>query len=253
MKENAKTFSACDVVRFYAGASELQKAECTILEQMREGLAGARMLDIGVGGGRTTPHFAPAVREYVGVDYAPEMIDACRKRFADDPWRFDVADVRALKAFTDREFDFVLFSFNGIDYIDHDDRLRALDEVRRVLRPGAPFVFSSHNMGTLGRLFAFEPCGVLAAVEGALKWARLRLNNPKLDELKARPWAIVNDGSYRFRGRTYYVRPDEQVRQLEAAGFVDIELYTLEAGLRADESACAASADSWLYYTCRRR
>lgn len=36
------------------------------------------MLDIGVGAGQTTPYFAQSVKEYIGIDYSSQMIQACR-------------------------------------------------------------------------------------------------------------------------------------------------------------------------------
>jgi ubiquinone/menaquinone biosynthesis C-methylase UbiE len=42
-----------------------------------------KMLDIGVGRGRTTMHFAQAAEEYWAIDYSEETIAACRERFRD--------------------------------------------------------------------------------------------------------------------------------------------------------------------------
>src|SRR5262249_57507217 len=44
-------------------------------------------------------------------------------------------------------FDLVLFSFNGIDYVTQDKRLRVLSEVRARLRGrDSLFLFSSHSL-----------------------------------------------------------------------------------------------------------
>jgi hypothetical protein len=51
----------------FAAYGGLKDWEEPILELLRsEGLAEMRMLDLGVGGGRTTVHFAPAARDYHG-------------------------------------------------------------------------------------------------------------------------------------------------------------------------------------------
>src|SRR2546430_7085903 len=84
---------------------------------MLDRLAYMRMLDIGVGRGRTTAHFGSLVKEYTGIDYSPRMIEACRQqfRYAKVPFRFEVGDARDLHVFGDGVFDFILFSFNGLD------------------------------------------------------------------------------------------------------------------------------------------
>ena len=41
------------------------------------------MLDIGVGGGRTTLHFDKLFKEYIGVDYVESMIKASWERLHD--------------------------------------------------------------------------------------------------------------------------------------------------------------------------
>jgi len=48
--------------------------------------------------------------------------------------------------FKDESFDYILFSFNGLDnLIPYSKRLACLQEIRRVLRKEGLFVFSSHN------------------------------------------------------------------------------------------------------------
>lgn len=88
-----------------------------MLNELRTKLPEMRMLDIGVGAGRTTHHFAPLTKEYIGVDYSKNMIKARRRKFRNYPKKltFKVADARDLKLFGDKYFDFALFSFNGID------------------------------------------------------------------------------------------------------------------------------------------
>jgi ubiquinone/menaquinone biosynthesis C-methylase UbiE len=60
------------------------------------------------------------------------MIKTCQKRYQRSPRKlsFEVADARAMKSFEDSYFDLVLFSFNGIDYMNYEDRLTALQEIR---------------------------------------------------------------------------------------------------------------------------
>ncbi len=255
MFDNKTTFESSGVVAFYARSRDLQKPEKKILDVVRPRLAGARLLDVGIGGGRTTEHVAPLVREYVGVDYAASMVAECRKRFAGKPWHdaLAVADVRAMKEYDDASFDAVWFSYNGIDYIDHEGRIAALAEIHRVARPGAPFFFSTHNTACLPALFAYpKTLNPVRAAEALVKYVRLRTNNDPLADLVARPYAIVSDGSYAFRSATYYIRADAQARQLEDAGFTGVRVFALSTGEELRGDAIAACEDPWLYYLCER-
>lgn len=155
MLQNQNVFGGSAVARGYATQSHLQPAEETILRLLLPHLPAARMLDLGVGGGRTTLHFAKWVREYVGTDYAAAMITECEQRFAGYPNHisFQAGDARAMPEFATGSFDFVLFSFNGIDCVSHEDRLQILKEIRRVGKPGGYFCFSSHNLNWAANLF----------------------------------------------------------------------------------------------------
>ena len=131
---NKIVYESEDVVRFYVDQNDLQKPEATILEEFRNRLPNMSMLDIGVGAGRTTIHFALLAKEYLGIDYSSRMINACLKKFGDYPEKisFLTSDARTMKLFKNNSFDFVLFSFNGIDYVDHEDRIGTLREIRRI-------------------------------------------------------------------------------------------------------------------------
>jgi SAM-dependent methyltransferase len=58
---------------------------------------------------------------------------------------FRVGDVCDLP-FNNDAFDYILFSFNGIDHIHPERRgIQALREIHRMLKPDGLFLFSSHN------------------------------------------------------------------------------------------------------------
>lgn len=258
---NHDTFDSSDVVSYYDRDPELQLPERRILDALRPQLGRMAMLDIGVGTGRTTEFFAPLVRSYVGVDYAAAMVEQCLHRFGSAPGtrEFRIADASDLRDFADDSFDFVLFSYNGIDYIPHEDRLRALAEVARVARPGGTFVMSSHNLFGLPALFdvrsgvSLHPLETLRHLAHQLKLRRA-IPAVRRRELLARQWAVVNDGAHDFRVETYYLRPSEQVRQLDAE-FRDIEAYRLRGnGERLpDLHAMDACTDPWIYFRCTVR
>jgi SAM-dependent methyltransferase len=105
---------------------------------------GGRLLDIGVGAGRTASMFALLTGAYVGIDFVPAMVKQCQTRFPDLDIR--PGDARELVEFPDGTFDTVVFSFNGLDAIDHEGRKRALLEMARVLDPAGALLFSTLNL-----------------------------------------------------------------------------------------------------------
>jgi len=105
---------------------------------------GRPILDVGVGGGRTTRLLRLLSDDYVAVDYTQEMVDACRANFPDADVR--LSDARDLSQFETGRFALVVFSYNGLDAIGHFDRLTALAEMARVLAPGGVLLYSTHNL-----------------------------------------------------------------------------------------------------------
>lgn len=138
---NREQFDATDVVEDYVQMSGLTPTETAIFDGHIP--SGARILDLGVGAGRTTPWLRARGASYVGIDYAPGMVDAARSLHPDADLR--VGDAADLADFADDSFDVVVFSYNGIDYLDDEARGRALHEIARVLVPEGTYVFSTHN------------------------------------------------------------------------------------------------------------
>ncbi|MFZ0813943.1 MAG: methyltransferase domain-containing protein [Candidatus Sulfotelmatobacter sp.] len=138
---NILAYNAPAVAEYYAALNYLTPCERLLFEQYLH--SGMAILDLGVGGGRTTPYLSSIAGRYVGADYAPEMIAACRKKFPH--LEFEVANAADLSVFQSASFDAAVMAFNGIDYLPDETRLRALQEIHRVLRPDGILVFSSHN------------------------------------------------------------------------------------------------------------
>lgn len=256
---NFKTYQCRNIVQYYAQLSAIQPAEQTILDRLSEQLPKMKMLDIGVGGGRTTLHFAPHVAEYTGIDYSPEMIAVCERRFQakSSSWSFRVCDARNMQGLGEAAFDLVLFSFNGMDYIPHGDRLGVLAEIRRVLKPGGYFCFSSHNLVAMAREFrvSHHLCWNLFSVYiNLMMWMILRWHNRTLNSqmLAEADYALIRDEPHNFRLHTYYVRPQEQIRQLLGNGFGNIQVFSWKTGIELTDSVTIQRQDDlWLYYLCQ--
>lgn len=248
-RANHASYTGADAVRHYPRLAHLHPAEEVLFAAYGADLDGRAVLDIGVGGGRTTGHLAPLAREYVGLDYSPGLAAATAARFPDR--QIEEGDVRDLSRFADGSFDTVVFSFNGLDYIGHDDRAIALREMRRVLRDNGLLLLSSHNRDY--RRFHLLPwqgrprLGRATLRSSYAAW-RARANRRRLRPHETiRPtWAIINDDAHDYSMLTYYVGADESRNQLRAAGFADVATFDLAGdAVERDDRA------GWLYYTAR--
>ncbi|MCX6924417.1 MAG: class I SAM-dependent methyltransferase [Verrucomicrobia bacterium] len=258
MLQNKDVYNLPAVAGNYAGYAHLQRPEQTILSLMLPDLPKARMLDLGVGGGRTTVHFADKVCKYVGADYSERMIMECRKRFAGCPPHisFEVCDARSLGQFEAGSFDFILFSHNGIDYVSHEDRLQILKEVHRVGKLGGRFCFSTHNLNYCANLFELRRMVSLdprLAVRTAKRLVLRFCYNWRVRTATVRnsPYIVFNDGAHRRKLQTHYIRPHEQIEQLREA-FAGIRVFGLTTGAEIeDQTQLRNIEDPWLYYLCQ--
>jgi ubiquinone/menaquinone biosynthesis C-methylase UbiE len=100
-----------------------------------------RLLDIGFGTGLSLPHYPPSV-DVIGVDASLGMLRFARSEALrlGRPVQLVEMDAEHL-AFPDRTFDSVAFNLCLCTIGDPE---RAVQEVLRVARPGAPMVFLEH-------------------------------------------------------------------------------------------------------------
>lgn len=214
------------------------------------------MLDIGVGGGRTTYHFGKHVKEYVGIDVSSRMIEVCNEKFKDKAnHTFSVQDAKRMASFEDDSFDFILFSFNGIDIADETDRCVILREIRRVGRDGAYFAFSSHNYLTLRsnsrtkhlmNVMSLRDLynDLMGLIIGGTQEPNIVRSGPG--------YAIVDEGGP--SAYMYYIEPAAQIEQLMDLGFERPAIISLRNGkfIHEVERICDLD-DLWLYYLTRIR
>lgn len=169
------------------------------------------------------------------------MIEECRKRFpAVD---ISVGDARNLSRLADRSIDLVVFSFNGIDYVHHEDRLRIIKEVLRVLAPCGAFCFSSTNRNrdpidpawhprTL-RLREYPTLNPIRIGHRLMRYAlrtRNALRYRRLEEISDE-YAILNTPSHDYGLLQYHITPDKQAKQLRDAGFGLVAVVTRDGAV----------------------
>jgi ubiquinone/menaquinone biosynthesis C-methylase UbiE len=255
--KNKTAYSTSNIVRHYAQLNALQPAEKAVLKLLQHQSSSLKMLDIGVGGGRTTQHFSKIASDYIGIDYSDAMISACKKRFlvSSENMQFEVCDARDMSQFADNSFDFILFSFNGIDYVSHLERLKIFQEINRMGKPGGYFCFSSHNLQSLEHEFDVRnqfSLNPLKTYVNLAMFSILRLANRSINlaQIQAAGHVFIQDESHNYRLKTYYVRPKEQIRQLSEC-FSQFKIYSWkqEAEILTSQEL-SANHDMWLYYLC---
>lgn len=141
------THSHQPVVLASHGGRTAEEAAAFLLNHLKPGM---RLLDLGCGPGSITiglaRYVAPA--EVVGVDQAGEALEAARRLASDESVgnvRFEQADVYELP-FEDARFDVVY----GHQILQHlADPVTALQEAKRVLRPGGYLAVRDADYGTM--------------------------------------------------------------------------------------------------------
>lgn len=228
------------------------------IEALAGEMAGRRILDIGVGGGRTVPLLRAISRNYIGIDFSQPMVDACGRKH---PYaRIELGDARDLGRFADGSFDLVVFSWNGIDAVDHEDRARIFAEVRRVLAPGGAFQFSTHNQDgrgwdekpwTVGPHDLAHPRRIAGLLFGFPRNVR---NHRRFRALSTTGdgWSMRNAAAHHFGLVIHYTTLHRQLDELAGAGFDEVEVRDSERGapMNVDDDTSGAW---WFQITARRR
>jgi ubiquinone/menaquinone biosynthesis C-methylase UbiE len=257
---NQAVFSHSSVIAEYVNAGDLFPAERILFDLYRSAYVGKHVLDIGVGAGRTTPTLAAAATSYVAIDYSLAMVRVTQGRHPH--LRVLHADARDMPIFRDGGFDFVLFSYNGLDCVDHTGRLQILSEIFRVMKSGGIFMFSGHNRDHLTGRASFirrklrsirdlHPVRHPLATIGTLTDLAVSLFNHLRQyrlEQRTTEYAILNDPAHRFRLMLYYIGQSAQLRQLAEVGFTDtIDIFDGEGN-----PATPDSRSGFLYYVARK-
>lgn len=258
---NLKVFCKTAVAKFYLD-EPLQKAELAAINAIKEEVRDKKILEIGVGGGKTINFLKQISSDYTGIDYSKEMVNECRKKFPDT--NVIRCDARDMSIFKSDEFDFILWAFNGIDYVSHNDRLQILREVYRVLKKFGYFVFSTHNRNCsafktytspLASFITHNPlktesnntinigsrlANLLRSTVNHWKNGRFVIHTDK--------YSIINDKAHDYSLVTYYIDIDNQKKQLYATGFRNLPKIYDKQG----KEITGDSEDTWIYYSVKK-
>ena len=151
---NKAIYTVGHLANFYGTIGQfIDGGEQHAFETVADELRNRAILDLGVGAGRTTSLVRLLTEDYVGLDYSPTQVAQCSAVFPS----LDISegDARDLSRFPDGRFGGVMFSWNGIDMVDHADRLVVLKGIHRVLAENGLLLLGTLNKD--GRLYMRPP------------------------------------------------------------------------------------------------
>jgi ubiquinone/menaquinone biosynthesis C-methylase UbiE len=203
--------------RLGTGSSQLEFERTKELVRRFLPAAPARVLDMGGGSGPYAFWLADLGYEAHLADRTPRLVDLARARNAASPRlaSITVGDARCI-AFAAGSFDAALLLGPLYHLTSRADRLLALREAFRVLRPG-------------GVVAGAAICRYAAALDGVAL-------NPALDQhvVDIRHRAIA-DGQYRndtgnprYFVTAYFHRPSDLAEELEESGFRGVDVFGIE-------------------------
>jgi ubiquinone/menaquinone biosynthesis C-methylase UbiE len=128
---------------------------------------GLRLLDVAIGDGVYTP-WLPGDWSIIGVDVSWAQLSACRQRNLGRDLRLVLGEAEVLP-FPDRQFDAIL-SIGGFNHFNEPER--ALREMVRVAKPGAPVIVSDELPDLTNRMLGHK-----IGLPGIDRWVVSRLMN----------------------------------------------------------------------------
>jgi ubiquinone/menaquinone biosynthesis C-methylase UbiE len=243
-----------EAINTYSNRAGLYPIEDVAFSLIQDEFKGQPILDLGVGGGRTTPYLKQISTNYTGVDYAKGMIEQCQQKYPGT--KFIHADACDLSLFPDESFALIIFSNEGICMVGHEDRSRIISEAKRLLKPSGVFLFSSYNQDSDAHNSQFKfkrfdktfhPFKLfvrtLRYTRDYIKATRNRRYFKRL-EVRKPEYSIINDTFHLYSTLLYYISINNQKKQLNDLGFKQIQAISLK-GITQD------SCEKVIYYLCR--
>jgi ubiquinone/menaquinone biosynthesis C-methylase UbiE len=184
---------------------------------------GGDLLDVPCGFGRHSIPLARAGYRVVGTDRSQALLDEARRRAGGERWpKLVQADYRKLP-FADASFDAALNLYTSIGFLGDEEDTKALAEIGRVLRPGAPLVIETMHRDRLVTLGSDRHWELLG--EGRLLVAQTAFDHASG---VAQTTQTLIDASNERESRTWSIRvysATELVAMLDSAGFAEAKCY----------------------------
>jgi SAM-dependent methyltransferase len=237
----------------WASREGLTDTEAILVDRFLD--AGRSTLEAGTGAGRILLELRErGFGDLHGFDYVPGFIDVAKNRDRSGSVEFTVQDAAGLD-YPDARFEQALYLQQVLCFIDHPaDRFRAMQEARRVLRPGGTALFSflcyeARMRRTLNAAFTRY-----LRVHRGLRHCDLSLQYQPWLQVRSRPnlGALADRGPY-----VYWYRFREALESLDRAGFGVVWTGSTTQALQ-DPGAYDARRlepsvlDGMLYVACRR-
>ena len=176
-------FNAINTVLHYTRAAHfigLWKSERALIEHYFPD-KNARLLEAGCGAGRVAVGlWHQEYRHVVAFDFAAELVEQAVNLAQEQGitgitfLQADATRLAECHPLADMSFDGALFMFNGLMQIPgRESRRTAMRELHRVCRPGAHFIFTTHDRE--------DPADLKEWAKEAARWARGE-QNPRLLE-----------------------------------------------------------------------
>lgn len=234
-------FETAEVVADYARAVDevgLWESEKAVILPLLE--KSARILELGCGAGRIGINLARLGYENVlSTDFSENMVKVANAIIERDGLNMSaqVCDATDI-ALPDASFDAVIFGFNGLMQIPKaENRLRAMEEIFRVLRRGSKFVFTTHDRKT--------PRNRNYWLNEEKQWLH-GVQDPRLDDFGD----IYYKGDH---GNIFIHSPskEEVLESLREAGF-EPTLCRLRSEIAAEPPAVLDFSDDCIFWTAEK-